>query len=269
MTTERVARSVRLGRRERVRAEMTPPLRAALIHWADDHEGDLDAEQINRLALSLDLTPKGRYASLNDLFTRAAKVDDDRLLDVVEEFLIVPEWSQEIRVLFNLAGSTLTVSPDGGHMVEVVDSTMEEVARAAMLEGDAVTEDLAEAWAKAFGRDPDAADAWGHAITALEGLLIPLVVPAQTKANLGHVIGALSGEQGKKWQTVFPQADEVHAVGGIAEILRQVWPNPGRHGDLRAQRTPTLDEARAVVPLAAAVVHIARQGALVKPRVSQ
>lgn len=98
---------------------MTPPLRTALIHWADDHEGDLDAEQINRLALSLDLTPKGMYASLNDLFTRAAKVDDDRLLDVVEEFLIVPEWSQEIRRLFNLAGSTLTVSPDGEHMVEV------------------------------------------------------------------------------------------------------------------------------------------------------
>lgn len=269
MTTERVARSVRLGRRERVRAEMTPPLRAALIHWADEHEGHLDDGQINQLALSLDLTPKGRYASLNDLFTRAARVDDDRLLDVVEEFLIVPEWSQEIRRLFDLAGSTLTVSPDGQHLAEVVDSTMEEVARAAMLEGDAVTEDLAEAWDKAFGRDPDAADAWGHAITALEGLLIPLVVPAQAKANLGHVIGALSGEHGKKWQTVFPQADEAHDVAGIAEMLRQVWPNPGRHGDLRAQRTPTLDEARAVVPLAAAVVHIARQGALVKPRVSQ
>lgn len=64
MTTERVARSVRLGRRERVRADMTPPLRTALIHWADDQAGDLDAGVINRIALSLEPDPLSRPPEL-------------------------------------------------------------------------------------------------------------------------------------------------------------------------------------------------------------
>lgn len=269
MTAERAPRSVRLGRRQREQAEMTSQLRSALIHWARELSDNPDAESINAVALSLDLSSLGRHATLVDLFQAAAAVDGDRLLDAVESVLIVPQWSDEIRRLFVLAGSTLTVSPDGESFVDAVDLTMDQVGRSAMQDSDTVSEDLAEAWAKAFGRDPDPADAWGHAISAVEGLLIPLVVPTQAKPNLGHVIGSLSGEHGKQWSAVFPQADEAHGVAGMAEMLRQIWPNPGRHGDLRGKREPTLDEARAVVPLAAAIVQIARSGTLLTRRVSQ
>lgn len=247
---------------------MTSQLRGALLHWAQERPEQPDAETINRVALSLDLSPLGRHATLGSLFESAAQVDDERLLDAVETVLVVPEWSREVRMLFHLAGSTLTVSPDGEHLVDVLDPTMDEVGRSAMHDSDTVSEDLAEAWEKAFGRDPDPADAWGHAISAIEGLLIPMVVPKQEKANLGHVIGALSGEHGKKWSTVFPQAEETHDVSGIAGMLRQIWPDPGRHGDLRKKRAPTLEEARAVVPLAAAIVQMARSSTLLTRRVS-
>jgi hypothetical protein len=47
-------------------------------------------------------------------------------------------------------------------------------------------------------------------------------------------------------------------------MLQLMWPNPDRHGDLQQRHTPSLDEARAVVQLAVAIVQLGREGQIVK-----
>jgi hypothetical protein len=66
---------------------------------------------------------------------------------------------------------------------------------------DTASDELAVAWTKAYGRDPDLSDAWDHAIKAVEAVLIPIVVPTQAGAHIGHVIGQLD-RQGEQWNTL-------------------------------------------------------------------
>ena len=51
---------------------------------------------------------------------------------------------------------------------------------------DTASDELAVAWTKAYGLDPDLSDAWDHAIKAVEAVLIPIVVPTQAGAHIGH-----------------------------------------------------------------------------------
>jgi hypothetical protein len=64
--------------------------------------------------------------------------------------------------------------------------------------GDAASREITEAWRKAYGHHADASDAWDHAIKAVEAVLIPIVVPTQAGAHIGHLIGQLDrqGERG-------------------------------------------------------------------------
>lgn len=110
--------------------------------------------------------------------------------------------------------------------------------------------------------EPNPSDAWDHAIKAIEAVFIPLVVPAQAKPQLGHVIGELRSK-GQAWQFVLPGAGQAHSVDGVLGMLDLVWPNPDRHGGAQS-RPPTVAEAEAVVHCAVTLVQWARAGALSK-----
>jgi hypothetical protein len=47
-------------------------------------------------------------------------------------------------------------------------------------------------------------------------------------------------------------------------MLRLLWPNPDRHGSPQNRRTPTLQEAQAVVHLAVTIVQWGREGQIVR-----
>lgn len=124
---------------------------------------------------------------------------------------------------------------------------------------DLASSEVAEAWERVYGRQPDASDAWDHAIKAIEAIIIPIVVPNQAKATLGHVIGALGptstpftfglgGEQG---------------IGIFVGMLRMIWPNPDRHGN-EDGRQRTEIEGKPVLGLAITVVQWLREGLLAK-----
>ena len=55
-----------------------------------------------------------------------------------------------------------------------VDPTVVAAFEEATAQPDAVSEQLAEAWTQAYGRQPDPSDAWDHAIKAVEATLIPI-----------------------------------------------------------------------------------------------
>jgi hypothetical protein len=120
--------------------------------------------------------------------------------------------------------------------------------------------ELAEAWSKAYGLQPNASDAWDHAIKALEAILIPIVCPTRDKATLGSVAADLKAQPGRF--TFRLQGSGLDGVETLEVMLRLLWPNPDRHGGGPNPRVPTIGEARAVVQLAVTIVQWGRDGLL-------
>ena len=150
-----------------------------------------------------------------------------------------------------------------------VDPTAAKHSAAASEVPDDASAHLAEAWAKGYERNADASDAWDHAIKAVEAVLIPIVVPDQAGAHMGHVLGQLD-RQGQHWDTILkfnqpvpPVNPPFNSVQALVGMLRMIYPNPDRHIG-PDHRTPTLEEARAVVQLAVAIVQWARDGQIVR-----
>jgi hypothetical protein len=138
---------------------------------------------------------------------------------------------------------------------------------------DLASAELGLAWSKAYGREPDPSDAWDHAIKSVEAVLIPIVVPTQAGAHIGHVIGQLD-HQGQQWSTPLqfnqatPPQNPPHNSGqALVGMLRLVYPNPDRHVG-PDHREPAIEEARAVVQLVVTVVQWGRDGWIVSKRAS-
>ncbi|MEV6755818.1 hypothetical protein [Streptomyces sp. NPDC051214] len=141
-----------------------------------------------------------------------------------------------------------------------VDPTAQENFSSASSPADLASEELKQAWDRAFSRDPDASDAWDHAIKAVEAVLIPVIVPKQEKSQLGHVVGSLKS-QGERWQFVLPGVGMDNSIQPVLQILGILWPNPDRHAN-EGRRKPTLAEAQAAVHLAVTVVQWTRADAI-------
>src|SRR5687767_2534999 len=87
-------------------------------------------------------------------------------------------------------GSSAYTATERG-IEERVDPTAKVAFEVAIRPGDEAARQLSEAWSKAYGRDPDASDAWDHSIRAVEAALRPIVCPNNKAATLSNVIGEL------------------------------------------------------------------------------
>lgn len=164
--------------------------------------------------------------------------------------------------------SVWRVGDDRESLTRIVSDQAQATFDSATSTADEATKELKEAWANAFGRNGDPSDAWDHAIKAVEDILIPVVVPNNSKATLSNVIGKLGGQQGALWEMILPGSDQSHDVAPLVSILRLIWPNHDRHGGRAGgpKRTPSPEEARAVVTLAATIVQWHREAWVVKKR---
>lgn len=142
---------------------------------------------------------------------------------------------------------------------------MSKVATEAMGASDRSSEELREAWNNAYGRGPDASDAWNHAIKAVEALVGPLIEPANDRSTLGSNMAAIKKDvisNTPKWsQTCVKTQSGESAHDAVLSLLGRIWVNPDRHGS-GTPTSPTLAQARAVVTFAVSVVQIAREGKL-------
>lgn len=195
----------------------------------------------------------------------ACDEDKDLYLDVIDAILNLGQaspgevWS--LRDTLQTGRSIFTVSGNGKSLQRRTDPTAEAALSEALAGRDASAEELSEAWEKAYGRDPDPSDAWDHAIKAVEAALVPIVCPRQDKPQLGHVLGQLS-RQGDQWELALPGGDGSHSVEPLVKMLQLLWPNPDRHGSSSERRSPTSEEAEALVHLAVAIVQWGRKGIL-------
>jgi hypothetical protein len=186
--------------------------------------------------------------------------DPDQYLDVIHATLQIDNYHgrpEELEIMLAYGGSAWQASKSG--LRRRVGPTTQFAFDAATTPDDIASQELAEAWQMAYGREPNPSDAWNHAIKAAEAVLIPMVTPTQVGAHMGHVLGELS-EHGEKWtallrfnQTKEPRTPPITSVQATVGMLRLLYPNPDRHIGLN-HREPSLKEAQAIVNLAVTIV---------------
>jgi hypothetical protein len=258
---------------EGVPTHLFEPLR----HWVDTNFGgnpgsDADVNGGPRLILATRAPvtlARGQNLTVHNV-TRAlssSPANMQFMLDAVDAVLhfkgyISKDALQYLDGLLKLGGSAWQVDPNGGGLVRRLDAPTVATYAEASSPSDTASRELKEAWTSAYGRNPNASDAWDHSIKAVEAILIPIVVPAKGKATLSDVVGMLDN-QGSRWKLSLHGHDDSQSVAPLVSMLRLMWPNPDRHGGENS-RTPSLVEAQAVVHLAVALVQWARAGMISK-----
>lgn len=266
--------SVRRGKREPSPLHEGVPshLRQPLRHWLEGVFGmrnrryGVSVPFVMNVAAAIEVPMKVRvhdFDHVYDLF--AGCQDQDRFLDMLDAVLHLGGGAagvEDVEQILRTGNSAWTINPEGTGLVRRLDASTERAIFDAMAPADVASQELAEAWDRVYGRQPDTSDAWDHAIKAVEALAIPIVCPRQAKPTLGHVLGALDG-QGDRWRLALPdEAGDPRAVQVLVEMLRLIWPNPDRHGSEAGGRVPDTAEAQAVFHLATTLVHWLRLGAL-------
>ncbi|MFE6255138.1 hypothetical protein [Agromyces sp. NPDC057865] len=262
--------SVRRGLRAPIglSEEISPQLTRSLAYWVESAFGYRSRAGTNESLLlsigvmaGIDLNRSAtRTEMLTDLVSRAES-DDDVMLDVLDALLHKGRYNESpenLRMILMEGNSAWTVSHDGQALERRVDATASNVFERALSVEETASLELAEAWTKVYGTNPDASDAWDHAIKAVEEVLIPVVVPAKAKANLGSVAGELKAHPDRFVLRLSPEG-ATQSSSTLEGMLRLIWPNPDRHG-AGERRTPTLDEAGTVVGIAVLIVQWARDG---------
>jgi hypothetical protein len=246
-------------------------LRPLLTGWVEqvfvikDHAyySETDQAGIDQLAaiLQIELTSNIGRKKLETIFDWAD--DDERFLDVLHYTLQVPtqkdKQTERLEALLASGKSVWRATEKG------LERRVDPIATAAFEQTvspqDAASEELAEAWGKAYGRNPDASDAWDHSIKAVEAILRRIISPSNTQATLGTLIRDLRNGAHK---FKFVLTNDFGGVETLLAMMELMWPNPDRHGDLQQRHTPSLEEARAVVQLAVTIVQWARERQIVK-----
>jgi hypothetical protein len=256
--------------------EVPSHLFGPLLEWIDTNFGgesgsSADVKGGSRLAAAIrrGVVYEGNRITVRAVTASISPFDvDEPVLDAVDAVLHLDEMPldarQSLDELLVLGGSVWRVDPAGRRLIRRVDETAVAAFEEASSPDDAASAELKEAWVSAYGRHPNASDAWDHSIKAVEAVLIPVVAPNKTKATLGDVVGILNS-QGSQWQLDLRGHDNSQSVGPLVSMLRLMWPNPDRHGS-GTSRTPSLTEAQEVVHLAVTLVQWARCNALLKRR---
>jgi hypothetical protein len=231
----------------------------------------MDRVGLERLAAYLQIDCRG--VETRGIFAAMlawADHDHERLLDLLHYTLVLPlhstasltsrakDW-ESLDTLLELGGSAWQATDQG--LIRRVDPTATRAFNDTTSVRDPASEALEEAWTNAYGRNPDPADAWDHAIKAIEATLRPTVCPNNTKATLSHVIGELKTG---KWKLEVRGRDRSYSADRFVETLEMIWTDPNRHGSPTPEPPATLEEARAVVQMAVAIVQWGRDGQIVK-----
>ena len=187
--------------------------------------------------------------------------DESLALDVIDWLLDHGcGHAQSLEHILKSAGHVLRVSPDGSRLVERIEPTLwDEYEQVTRLD-DQASQYMQEAWALAFGRNPNVGDAWSKAIKAIETLLKPIVSPKNNKATIGSMTSELR-QAPDKWECKLPDREykangETNVKPGIEvfiDALATIGYQPDRHGSDQPQ---DVDEAtaRSVLFLATTVV---------------
>jgi hypothetical protein len=139
-------------------------------------------------------------------------------------------------------------------LVRRVPEGVQTNADAVMTSAGAAGVKLAQAWERAFGVNPDPTGAYALAVRAVEDAAIPVVVPIQAHATLGHVIGRLNADG--DWSLPLTREDENATTASIVLAqCRALWKgHHDRHGGVADGQPVGQEEAETAVTMAVPLV---------------
>jgi hypothetical protein len=178
-----------------------------------------------------------------------------------------PGQAMLLELMLAEAGSAWTVGTDENGKNQLqrrVDSTATLAAKSAAPAGRRSGLHLASAWSRAYGKSPDPTGAYREAVRAVEAAAAPVILPRDPKATLGTMIPAIEAKP-SKWKVVLQPSGGRDGVTEVVSMMRLLWTaQADRHGtaDPAAPLSVSIEEARAAVHLAAALVQLFESGAI-------
>jgi hypothetical protein len=120
---------------------------------------------------------------------------------------------------------------DRAGLEERVDETTEEAFNVISTSPDNVSSGfLKTAWSAAFGRSPNASEAYGNAIKAVEASAWPIILPNNQRATLGNIIREIKNNP-EKWTTHIEEKRSNIALEGLMLLMQTIWDGQtDRHG---------------------------------------
>ncbi|GII26503.1 hypothetical protein [Planosporangium mesophilum] len=234
-------------------------LRLKMSSWGDDAQTLVDVEA-NLLHIVVDavlqLHPGWEWAPLSQWTSY------DRSRDGFQDQL------EDLDLLLWDGASKYCVDREKRRLVRRVDATVQNAADlAADVAPPPAADHLREAWAAAYGLNPDPDKAYNEAIRAVEEIACPLVEHRKAengKATLGTVIGELGKNASHKWELALPDKDgDPQSVEHLVGMMQLLWQGQvSRHGGAPKSRRQGQPEAEAAVHLAALLVQWLSVGVL-------
>lgn len=190
------------------------------------------------------------HLRLIDFLVRIARGDQARLDDILLE-----------------SGSAWKVGTRDGHqgLERRVPLGVHQAAEGTIASSGQAGQRLSEAWHAAFGISPNPSHAYALAVRAVEDASVPLVVPRQAGATLGHVIGQLRNDG--DWSLPLTREDTAAPTAEtVLRMCQALWKgHHDRHGgDPAAPQAVDQSEAETATLLAVPLVHWFMSGAIAR-----
>ena len=184
--------------------------------------------------------------------------DEDQLLDLIDALLRFGAGDSDgLEKILDGGGSAWRVAPNSGGLINRVPEEALASYEQVLAHGNRAGDHLSGAWRHAFGRSPDAGEAWSDAVKAVEAVLHEVVEPKNEAATLGTMKRVLRDAPQGKFVAHAPGSDPLDSVRSMLAVLPY---EDGRHGS--DQRVPTLEVARVAVLQATAITAAMGEGML-------
>lgn len=189
------------------------------------------------------------------------RLTDDNYLDLLDLLVrTAPARSHELEAILRLAGSVWRVDREDRALRSFVPLESVAAYELALKKQPTAAEHLSGAWEHAFGRNPDAGDAWSDAIKAIEAVLSPIVIPDAKLAKLSDIQSAVRSAPPGKF---IIRAAGRDAQASLVGMLDAITYEPGRHGSDTS--VPDLATARIAVLQSTAIVAGVGEGLIERP----
>lgn len=165
---------------------------------------------------------------------------------------------EALETVLQRCGSAWRVGTRGGYRGlerRVLEGVLDGAEHAMSTPGHAGAR-LREAWHSLYGTEANPTHAYAMAVKAVEDAAIPVVVPRQSGATLGHVIGRLRDDG--DWSMPFTREDPAAPTSDtVLRLCQALWRgHHDRHGgDPSAPQSVGQEEAEAAVQIAVFLVH--------------
>lgn len=191
--------------------------------------------------------------------------DHEFAWDVVDDLVAREGDHNGLGEVLDVVAHEFQVTSDGTSLTRRVPDEVDIALKEAASSPDHALELLLSAFAKVFGRNPEARNGWEDATKTVENLLKPIVSPKDQSATLSKMAQALR-DKPEKWVSRLRAGEGEASVLAFARTLDLVGYAPGRHG---GEEAVDLTTARSAVVQAITVVQRMRDGVLERRQVAK